>query len=113
LKTILSSVVILITCLAHSQTPNKQPDSFTVVAFGDMPYVLPEDYIRFERLIKTVNNQNQIFNVHVGDIKSSSTPCSEEYYQRIQNYFNQFNKPLVYTPGDNEWTDCNNSGGLL
>jgi len=22
-------------------------------------------------------------------------------------YFHQFEKPLIYTPGDNEWTDCN------
>jgi hypothetical protein len=24
----------------------------------------------------------------------------------IFNLFEQFKNPLVYTPGDNEWTDC-------
>lgn len=71
-----------------------------------MPYALPGDYTRFENLIKTVNNENQVFNVHVGDIKSSKTPCSDEYFNKIYNYFEAFKKPLIYTPGDNEWTDC-------
>jgi hypothetical protein len=43
----------------------------------------------------------------VGDFKSSSTLCNEEAYQKMLGYFGQFNKPLIYTPGDNEWTDCN------
>lgn len=80
--------------------------TFSFIAFGDMPYTLPQDYPRFENVIKTINAQNSVFTVDVGDIKSSSTPCSEESYGKILGYFQQFNKPLVYTPGDNEWTDC-------
>ncbi|GAB4019193.1 metallophosphoesterase [Spirosoma koreense] len=83
------------------------PATFSFVAFGDMPYILPADYGRFENLIRDVNKQNQVFNVHVGDIKSSETDCTDAYYQKILGYFNQFEKPLIYTPGDNEWTDCN------
>lgn len=86
-----------------------QPASipFNFIVFGDMPYVLPADYARFENLIKDVNRQSQVFNVHVGDIKSSETDCSDASYQKIHSYFQQFNKPLIYVPGDNEWTDCN------
>jgi len=98
--------VAVLLCLFFSLTAWAQDKSFSIVAFGDMPYVLPADYARFENLIKTVNEEHQAFNVHVGDIKSSSTKCTEEYYQKIYNYFQQFNKPLIYTPGDNEWTDC-------
>lgn len=79
---------------------------FSIVTLGDMPYTLPEDYGRFENVIKTINEQDQVFNVFVGDIKASTTPCTEASYQKMYDYFNQFNKPLVYTPGDNEWTDC-------
>src|SRR5271154_5783471 len=85
---------------------DKQGESFSIIAFGDMPYFLPDDFVRFENLIQSVNQQNQAFNVHVGDIKSSNTPCTEDYYQKIYDYFNEFKKPLIYTPGDNEWTDC-------
>jgi hypothetical protein len=79
---------------------------FEVVVFGDMPYTLPDDYPKFERLIAAVNQEKQVFNVHLGDFKASATPCTEEYFQKIYNYFQQLEKPLIYTPGDNEWTDC-------
>ena len=85
---------------------NNKPQSFNFIAFGDMPYTLPQDYARFENVIKTINDQNPVFTLDVGDIKSSSTPCSDEYYTKILGYFQQFKKPLIYIPGDNEWTDC-------
>ncbi|WP_262887029.1 metallophosphoesterase [Spirosoma arboris] len=100
------SVLMAFGAIAQAQQLTAQP-TFSFVAFGDMPYNLPEDYGRFENLIRDVNKQNQVFNVHVGDIKSSENDCSDAYYQKIHGYFNQFDKPLIYTPGDNEWTDCN------
>jgi hypothetical protein len=107
--TIMNRRILLILLLLFSKAAFAQDkkESFSIIAFGDMPYFLPKDFTRFENLIKEVNNQAQAFNVHVGDIKSSNTPCTEDYYQKIYNYFEQFNKPLIYTPGDNEWTDCN------
>src|SRR5262249_10453777 len=68
--------------------------------------------------------------LHVGDIHSGSMPCTGAGLlprpagsNPIWNYgvfglFQQFDAPLVYTPGDNEWTDCHkakqlNSGGPL
>ena len=85
-----------------------QATPFNFIVFGDMPYALPADYGRFENLIRAVNAQKtQLFNVHVGDIKSSETDCSDASYKTILNYFGQFEKPLIYVPGDNEWTDCN------
>ena len=79
---------------------------FTFVALGDMPYTLPADYARFEALIGTVNARQPAFSIHVGDIKSGSTPCSDEHYARVLGEFGMFAGPLIYTPGDNEWTDC-------
>ncbi|MBS1778820.1 MAG: metallophosphoesterase [Bacteroidetes bacterium] len=79
---------------------------FDVVVFGDMPYNIPADYQGFENLLNYVNKQNQVFNVFVGDIKSSSVACKDEVYQKVYDYFNRSEKPLIYTPGDNEWTDC-------
>jgi len=98
--------IIVFFLLSKDLVAQKSDEIFSIIAFGDMPYVLPGDYTRFENLIKSVNNENQVFNVHVGDIKSSRTPCSDEYFNKIYNYFEEFKKPLIYTPGDNEWTDC-------
>ena len=72
-----------------------------------MPYRLPDDYARFENLIEKVNKEKPAFSVHVGDFKSGSTVCSDEYFNKILAYFESFTRPLIYTPGDNEWTDCN------
>ncbi len=98
--------LLLLTLFAQAQA--QQPAGFNFIVFGDMPYTLPADYVRFENLIRDVNAQkSQVFNVHVGDIKASKTECTDESYRKIFAYFQQFEKPLVYTPGDNEWTDCN------
>lgn len=85
---------------------NKSSGNFHFMAIGDVPYHHPEDFGRFERMIKDLNEQQPSFTVHVGDTKSGSTPCSNEYLQKILDYFQEFDHPLIYTPGDNEWTDC-------
>jgi hypothetical protein len=104
MQRILLICLFIVTALPSQIFAQQKP--FTFVALGDMPYSLPADYTRFDNVIREVNQQNQVFNVFVGDIKSSSTPCSQEVYDKMLNYFSQFKKPLIYTPGDNEWTDC-------
>lgn len=99
-----SILFFMASCALSAQT--KKDSSYYFVAFGDMPYTLPADYSRFETVIKTINALKPEFSVNVGDFKSSSTPCSEEVYTKMLNYYQQFDQPLIYTPGDNEWTDC-------
>ena len=79
---------------------------FEFVALGDMPYRLPGDYVKFDRLIAAINARKPSFSIHVGDIKSGSSQCSEANFKKVLDQFGTFEQPLVYTPGDNEWTDC-------
>jgi hypothetical protein len=53
--------------------------------------------------------------MHLGDIKNGSSRCDTSYFQLIRSDFDQFQDPLVYTPGDNEWTDCHraSNGGYI
>ena len=44
--------------------------------------------------------------LHVGDIHSGSQYCTLAYNRTIFDLWRQFKDPLVYTPGDNEWADC-------
>jgi Calcineurin-like phosphoesterase len=44
--------------------------------------------------------------VHLGDIKNGSSRCDDAYFAQIFAGFSTLPIPLVYTPGDNEWTDC-------
>ncbi|NDE10439.1 MAG: metallophosphoesterase [Chitinophagia bacterium] len=97
----------LYACIFISQLAISQQKKFTIVAFGDMPYRVPNDYPKFERVIKTLNKENPDFIVHVGDFKSGSSLCSTEYFEKMHAYFETIQPPFIYTPGDNEWTDCN------
>ncbi len=89
-------------------------ERFSFMAIGDMPYNLPGDYAAFARLITRINALRPAFTVHVGDIISGQTRCDDDHFVRVRDMFATFDGPLVYTPGDNEWTDCHrpNSGGF-
>jgi len=98
-KTTLAALFLSFASIAMAQ-------SFKFIALGDMPYNIPEDYVRYERLIQRINSKSPAFSIFVGDTKSGSTPCSDEYNLIVEGYFKKFISPLLYSPGDNEWTDC-------
>jgi hypothetical protein len=87
----------------HGQSHAK-PYTFAVI--GDIPYG-PEELAVFPEKVDQINADPDVRMVdHLGDIKSGSTVCSDDYFQQIRSEFDRFRDPLVYTPGDNEWTDC-------
>lgn len=77
--------------------------SFTFAAIGDVPYGSTQE---LAEMAEHVNRQPVSFTIHVGDIKSGASRCSDEAFLTVRSLFNQFDQPLIYTPGDNEWTDC-------
>ena len=94
---------------------------FSFAAIGDVPYepvtnghqVYPIP--QYERLIAHINSDPSVeFTVHVGDIKAGNTLCEDNVYINNFDYFNQFQNPVIPTPGDNEWTDCHrvNNGSM-
>lgn len=87
----------------------------TLAVVGDSPYGTPQVGM-FPSLVADINADPRVKRVlHLGDIKNGSSVCSDEYFATIRGYFDAFEDPLVYTPGDNEWTDCHrsNNGGYL
>ena len=82
---------------------------FEFALIGDVPYgVRPgEAYPPFDALIDEVNDNRKLkWVLHAGDIKGGSSLCSDEMFQDRLYRYNKFYKPVVLTPGDNEWTDC-------
>ena len=78
--------------------------SFAVVA--DAPYG-DENVGAFDNLIREVNADRSIrFVLHGGDIKSGGAECTNERLQARFDQYQRFKKPFIFTPGDNEWTDC-------
>lgn len=91
--------------------PPQGQGAFEFALIGDAPYILSNtpgtSYPAFDRLVTEINSDNKIkWVLHAGDIKTGSTLCSDEIFADRLSRFSAFNKPFVYTPGDNEWTDC-------
>lgn len=76
-----------------------------LAVIGDTPYGA-QQLETFGALVTAINGAGVSRAIHVGDIKNGSTRCDDSYFARIADYFADFTVPLVYTPGDNEWTDC-------
>ncbi len=90
----------------------------TIAVFGDWPYNT-NLMDNAQLLIDSVNSDPHVSLVmHVGDIHSGSMPCTSAgvippiptsnpgWNQSVYVQFQKFEAPVVYTPGDNEWTDC-------
>ena len=117
---LLAAALVPFAALADDGKSSKShsSDQFTLAVFGDWPYNhLLLDSARL--LIDSVNADPEVKLVlHVGDIHSGSMPCTGAglspppagsvpfWNEGIYYLFEQFNDPLVYTPGDNEWADC-------
>ncbi len=79
--------------------------NFDVALIGDTPYGAANEP-RFERVIADINRNAVDLSIHIGDTKNGSSRCDNSHYTKVLNWFNSFDTALLYTPGDNEWTDC-------
>jgi hypothetical protein len=117
---LLATSILALAPIAHADAGHTSPDSepITLAVFGDWPYnrTLLDSA---DRLIGSINNDPDVRLVmHVGDTHSGSMACTgaglkprpagaaPDWNKTIFELFQQFDRPLVYTPGDNEWTDC-------
>lgn len=98
---------------AGGTTADRSAKPMTLAVIGDVPYGAAQEE-SWHQLIEAINADPKVrVAAHVGDIKSGSTLCSDERFAEVAADFTTFHDPLVYTPGDNEWTDCHrpNNGG--
>lgn len=90
-----------------------QAQSFSFGLWGDMPYKKAGDDPKIPALLKSINQSDIAFSIYDGDIKDGSSKCTDDIYASALTMFGELKKPVVYVPGDNEWTDCHrlNNGG--
>jgi hypothetical protein len=98
----------------ESQKHEVEPEEFSFALWGDMPYAKANDAPKIQALIDDINASKVDFTVFDGDIKDGSSVCDNSQYLDAIDHFNSFKKPMIYVPGDNEWTDCHrtNNGGF-
>lgn len=79
--------------------------------WGDLPYSSTQATVGVPNLIADMNSQHLAFTAHDGDIKSGSSECKDSVYTQALEYFNSLQAPAIFTPGDNDWVDCDRTPG--
>jgi len=120
LSTVLFAAVLNQSAIADDRIGDdrRNDEKFTVAVFGDWPYN-QNLLTNAPLLVNSINADPDVsLVIHVGDIHSGSMACTSAgilppiptsnpgWNQPVYYQFQQFNAPVVYTPGDNEWTDC-------
>lgn len=97
------SVILTTGCAA--QAKNTDPFSFNVVS--DIPYTTEQEELLEQAIIPALHAKPGPFVLHLGDIKGGGSPCTNEVLSQRARQINTMHKTAVfYTPGDNDWTDC-------
>lgn len=107
----LLSLGLCTAALAFATTAQAEP--FSIGLWGDMPYAKADDAPHIPALIEDMNASDIAFSIYDGDIKDGSSECTDAVYTDAIAMFNSLKTPVIYVPGDNEWTDCHrtNNGG--
>ena len=89
-------------------------EPYAIGLWGDLPYSDVQAQVGVPNLIADMNRHELAFSVHDGDLKAGSgtpgsatpTTCSDALYVQGLAFFNALRAPAMFTPGDNDWTDC-------
>ena len=119
-----------------SGKPGLNAQHYELGLFGDVPYG-DTGRAQFPALVDSINSHKLAFTIFDGDTKNGAEPCyadphtttytatpekavatadHPDVYKLALQRFAQLQDPVVYTPGDNEWTDCDRpstQGGLV
>jgi hypothetical protein len=116
--TTLAAAFALFVTGASSQSPddNGQDDAhgrdgYAIGLWGDLPYSTIQATTGVPNLIADMNSQELAFTAHDGDLKSGSSECKDSVYTQGLGYLNALKAPAAFTPGDNDWTDCDRTAG--
>jgi hypothetical protein len=98
-------LVLLLGCASASPESRR----FEIALIGDQQYNA-ESEAQFGRLMEDLDRSTLAFVVHVGDFKAgTSMLCDDALFRSRKDQFDASLHPLIYTPGDNDWTDCHNA----
>ncbi len=79
---------------------------YVVGLFGDLPYGAVAR-AQYPALLSDLNDHDLAFSVFDGDLKAGGDgACTDALYTTALANFNSLSAPLIFTPGDNDWTDC-------
>ena len=119
-RLVIVSVFLLIPLLTPGRADDRRDDdrdddkkgrSYAIGLWGDVPYSTLQATVGVPNLIADMNAQQLAFTVNNGDLKSGSSECTNAVYAQALGYFNALRAPAAFTPGDNDWVDCDRIAG--
>jgi hypothetical protein len=113
LKYVLTAVALLVVAMIATTAAAAQEveGSYAIGLWGDLPYSTVQATVGVPNLIADMNKQNLAFTAHDGDLKAGSSECTDAVYTQALAYFSSLRAPAVFTPGDNDWVDCDRTAG--
>jgi len=84
--------------------------AYAIGLWGDLPYSAAQE-VGVRNLIADMNGQRLAFTAHDGDLKAGGGACTVAIYNNALTYFASLKAPAMFTPGDNDWTDCDRTAG--
>ena len=86
----------------------------TFAAYGDIPYEIKlpngrtDDQVLFEDIAPALRQRQDIpFIINLGDLGRPESTCNDGWLRKTKVFWEtKLVKPVFYTPGDNDWADC-------
>jgi hypothetical protein len=109
-----AAVLVSLSLISCASPGSSASQGFAFGLWGDMPYKKAGDDAKLPAVLQSINRSDIAFSLYDGDIKDGSSKCTDDVYTDALKMFGSMAKPVVYVPGDNEWTDCHrlNNGGF-
>src|SRR5215813_1335621 len=106
--TVVATLTIAALAPAWAHDRDDDDDRYEIGLWGDLPYSTLQATVGIPNLIADMNAHDLRFTVHDGDLKAGNGPqlCDDALYATALANFNSLRAPAIFTPGDNDWTDC-------
>jgi len=107
--------VLALACATGATAQTDERGGLAFALIGDMPYSAAQVSGVYAMLAAINTDPSVRFVVHVGDIKGGTERCDDALIEARLQQLQAIETALLYTPGDNEWTDCHrpNNGGFV
>ncbi|MCC6889885.1 MAG: hypothetical protein IT536_15245 [Hyphomicrobiales bacterium] len=89
-----------------------QGPGFNFALVGDLAYYQQHEPWLDNVFADIAADPSLSFTVHVGDLSRPIFACTQALLERRLAQFNALPHPVIFTPGDNDWTDCHDKEGV-
>ncbi len=102
---------IIATAPAMAQQQVGQRVSIAVI--GDLGYFPEQQQQQVDNVLADIGRDTALsFVAHLGDLSRPIHACRPEFIRKWRESFDALPHAVIFTPGDNDWTDCHDDEGV-